>query len=415
MIDLSGDARRDRRPGARRSRACSAARCWATSTTHATPFGLALPSGIISTHRRRRHHARRRARPPHPRRRADDRQPDRGRRRARRRPARAHQRVRAARTCSGRCAAAAATSASSCRSRSRCSEVGDVLAGPTLWPLEAAPRGHARVRHATWTTAPDIGRRLLPVPRGAAGPAVPGGAARAQDVRHRLVRDRPRRDRRASTTCWPAAPPALHGVQRMPFPAWNSAFDGLYPPGHQWYWRADFVKELPTRRSPLHCEHARAAARRCSRACTCTRSTARPARVGAGRHGVGLPRREVRLGVRRRRPGPGERGADPRLDRRLPRGAAPVLDGRRLREHDDGRGPGAGARELPRPLRPARRGQGDLRPGEPLPGQPEHRPAARPGRPARAAARGPPGGGRCSRSPGASSSTSRGPSESLSL
>jgi len=21
-------------------------------------------------------------------------------------------------------------------------------------------------------------------------------------------------------------------------------FDGLYPPGHQWYWRADFVKEI---------------------------------------------------------------------------------------------------------------------------------------------------------------------------
>jgi FAD/FMN-containing dehydrogenase len=34
-------------------------------------------------------------------------------------------------------------------------------------------------------------------------------------------------------------------VQPMPFTALQSAFDALYPPGHQWYWRADFVNELP--------------------------------------------------------------------------------------------------------------------------------------------------------------------------
>jgi FAD/FMN-containing dehydrogenase len=39
-------------------------------------------------------------------------------------------------------------------------------------------------------------------------------------------------------------PPAMFGVQPMPFPALQSAFDGLYPPGDQWYWRADFVNEL---------------------------------------------------------------------------------------------------------------------------------------------------------------------------
>jgi FAD/FMN-containing dehydrogenase len=38
--------------------------------------------------------------------------------------------------------------------------------------------------------------------------------------------------------------PLMHGVQAMPFPAWQGAFDALYPPGHQWYWRADFVNEL---------------------------------------------------------------------------------------------------------------------------------------------------------------------------
>jgi FAD/FMN-containing dehydrogenase len=31
----------------------------------------------------------------------------------------------------------------------------------------------------------------------------------------------------------------------MPFPALNGFFDPLYPKGDQWYWRADFVRELP--------------------------------------------------------------------------------------------------------------------------------------------------------------------------
>ena len=39
--------------------------------------------------------------------------------------------------------------------------------------------------------------------------------------------------------------PLLHGVGPAPMPALNSLFDGLYSPGLQWYWRADFVKELP--------------------------------------------------------------------------------------------------------------------------------------------------------------------------
>src|SRR5919112_1761472 len=39
-------------------------------------------------------------------------------------------------------------------------------------------------------------------------------------------------------------------------PAVMRAFDGLYPPGHQWYWRADFVSELPDEAIALHCEHA---------------------------------------------------------------------------------------------------------------------------------------------------------------
>ena len=39
--------------------------------------------------------------------------------------------------------------------------------------------------------------------------------------------------------------PLLHGIAPMPFPALQTLFDGFYTPGHQWYWRADFVRELP--------------------------------------------------------------------------------------------------------------------------------------------------------------------------
>lgn len=38
--------------------------------------------------------------------------------------------------------------------------------------------------------------------------------------------------------------PAIDLVGPLPYPALQTMFDGLYPPGHQWYWKADFVKEL---------------------------------------------------------------------------------------------------------------------------------------------------------------------------
>ncbi len=133
-------------------------------------------------------------------------------------------------------------------------EVGEVLAGPTLWPLEAAPQV-MRAFDTYIETAPDIvgGFFLfLEVPPDPSFPAELHGRKMcgiawcvtdpdATDVFDDLLA---------------AAKPELHGVQRMPFPAWNSAFDGLYPPGHQWYWRADFVKELTDEAIALHCEHA---------------------------------------------------------------------------------------------------------------------------------------------------------------
>jgi hypothetical protein len=50
-------------------------------------------------------------------------------------------------------------------------------------------------------------------------------------------------------------PPALDGIAEVPFPAMNSAFDALYPAGLQWYWKADFVDELPDAAVAAHVEH----------------------------------------------------------------------------------------------------------------------------------------------------------------
>ena len=50
-------------------------------------------------------------------------------------------------------------------------------------------------------------------------------------------------------------PPALDLVGPMPHPVLQSMFDGLYPPGHQWYWRADFVNELSDEAIALHVKH----------------------------------------------------------------------------------------------------------------------------------------------------------------
>jgi FAD binding domain/Berberine and berberine like len=49
--------------------------------------------------------------------------------------------------------------------------------------------------------------------------------------------------------------PALDLVGPLPNPVLNSMFDPLYPAGLQWYWKADFVRELSDEAIALHAEH----------------------------------------------------------------------------------------------------------------------------------------------------------------
>lgn len=50
-------------------------------------------------------------------------------------------------------------------------------------------------------------------------------------------------------------PPIFQHVGPMPYPALQSMFDPLYPPGLQWYWKGDFVKEIPDEAVRAHVEH----------------------------------------------------------------------------------------------------------------------------------------------------------------
>ncbi len=50
--------------------------------------------------------------------------------------------------------------------------------------------------------------------------------------------------------------PALVGIHAMPYPALQSLFDAFYPKGLQWYWRADFVRELGDEAIARHIEYA---------------------------------------------------------------------------------------------------------------------------------------------------------------
>ncbi|HXA03462.1 MAG TPA: FAD-binding oxidoreductase [Bryobacteraceae bacterium] len=50
-------------------------------------------------------------------------------------------------------------------------------------------------------------------------------------------------------------PPAFEFFAPMPYPTLQSMFDGVYPPGLQWYWKADFVKELSDQAIELHVKH----------------------------------------------------------------------------------------------------------------------------------------------------------------
>jgi FAD/FMN-containing dehydrogenase len=133
--------------------------------------------------------------------------------------------------------------------------VDTVVAGPTLWPIEQADEVMRWYRDFITQAPEDLNGffAFLKVP-----PAPPFPEELHTKTMCGIVWCYTGPADKADAVFAPVlevGTPALHGVQPMPYPALQSAFDALYPPGMQWYWKADFVRELPDEAIARHVEH----------------------------------------------------------------------------------------------------------------------------------------------------------------
>jgi len=137
----------------------------------------------------------------------------------------------------------------------RAHPVRTVYAGPTFWPLEQSIEVMRAYREFI-AGAPEYVNgffAFLTIPPSPMFPEhlhlkkvcgvmwVSTGPAAAVDVTTKRMRT--------------VGKPVLDHQSEMPLPAANSLFDALYPPGLQWYWRADFVKELSDAAVERHAYH----------------------------------------------------------------------------------------------------------------------------------------------------------------
>ena len=138
----------------------------------------------------------------------------------------------------------------------RAHPVSTVYGGPIFWGLEDAARVMKWYRQflprAPWDLSPFV--HLGTVPAAAPFPdhlwgkktcalvlCYTGPMERAEEAVKPIRRELPE--------------PILDWAGPMPFPALQNLFDPLLPKGLQWYWKADFVRELPDRAIELHVEH----------------------------------------------------------------------------------------------------------------------------------------------------------------
>jgi FAD/FMN-containing dehydrogenase len=128
----------------------------------------------------------------------------------------------------------------------RLHEVGTIVGGPTFWAIEDS----AEVLRAYRDFLPSAPRELNGF---FAFVSVPPAPPFPEELHLRKVcgvvwcySGAPEDAAAAMAPLLEATPePLLHGVGEMPLPALQGAFDPVYPAGDQWYWRADFVKEIP--------------------------------------------------------------------------------------------------------------------------------------------------------------------------
>ncbi len=136
----------------------------------------------------------------------------------------------------------------------RLHEVGTIVGGPTFWPVEAATEVLSAYREFLPAAPRELNGFFLfgfvppapPFPEELHGRKICG-------VVWCYAGDDEDAAAAAMAPLLEALPePLLHGVHSMQHPELQGAFDGLYPPGDQWYWRADFVNEIPDEAVELH-------------------------------------------------------------------------------------------------------------------------------------------------------------------
>jgi hypothetical protein len=135
----------------------------------------------------------------------------------------------------------------------RLHEVGTVIGGPTFWPVEQG----AEILSAYREFLPSAPRELSGF---FAFHTVPPGPPFPEEIHLRkvcgIVWCYVGAEQDAAAAMAPlldAVPaPLMHGVAPMPHPMLQSAFDALYPKGEQWYWRADFINEIPDEAVAIH-------------------------------------------------------------------------------------------------------------------------------------------------------------------
>jgi hypothetical protein len=128
----------------------------------------------------------------------------------------------------------------------RLHQVGEVFGGPTFWPVEAAEEILTAYREFLPTAPRELNGFF-------AFHTVPPAPPFPEEIHLRKVcgvvwccLGSEEEATRAMAPLLDAVPaPLMHGVQAMPHAALQGAFDGLYPAGEQWFWRADFVNEVP--------------------------------------------------------------------------------------------------------------------------------------------------------------------------
>jgi FAD/FMN-containing dehydrogenase len=135
----------------------------------------------------------------------------------------------------------------------RLHEVGTVIGGPTFWPVEAGAEVLSAYREFLPHAPRDLGGFF-------AFHMVPPAPPFPEEIHMRKVcgvvwchLGGEEDAAKAMAPLLDALPePLMHGPHPLRHSELQSAFDGLYPPGDQWYWRADFVKEIPDEAVEIH-------------------------------------------------------------------------------------------------------------------------------------------------------------------